>query len=341
MNMRVLNYLTLLALGLIACCDNYVYAESASMVIDFSTLDATTGAELDSESIMAGMSGTPDMVSSIEVMNAHLRSTGGMIAGLWFDSPAENNDGYIKLNLNPSKYVHAIRVNFYGCECRNTVGSDNVNTDVEIKLNDKSTIETYKNPTNSAKVISITADDAIIQTITFKVPYSPESDYKSYNGCLQSIKIFFDEVEPENRDIIEKWSFNTDYVEGYLNTKLTLPTFYAQPEIAASLMELSSSDTDVASIENGEVILKKIGETIITASVGENMLFKPDCVSPASFILNVTQMNTSIEELDYNVSDNEIVSIYDIQGHRLNKTNVTGLYIVVRKDGKREKLIVR
>lgn len=342
------NYFKVIAVVIFSVLPPIGMAQAVSatfMSIDFSGVNEVNTSDnapaFTNEDIMTLNTGTEGLVSSVEVHNAYPRKSSTMIEGLWFECPEPDDTGYITFNLNPEKYVKTIRVNFYGCECSKEVGNSNANTEVNLMLNGKSNIKEFTNTQNKAQAISCTTDGEIIKTITFAVAYNDR--YNTNNACLQYIRIYYDEVAPEDRGDVEEWSFVSSVGEVILGKEFEMPAFNAVPEIAADFISLSSSDPEVADIVDNKINIIGEGKTIITASLGENMLFKPNAAKPSSFELTVhpKSFETGVTEIESENGKSAIISLYDLQGRIVKGRTASGIYISEDKNGKKSKIIIQ
>ena len=328
--------LVYIAAGFISLCASAAEYE----LIDFKALGSKNGVALDEAAILESVAGTEGMVKSISCVNTRY-ATGSNLAGIWFDSPSEDNEGSITIEINPSRYVKATRINFYGSKAKDLIGQSS-DTPVVFSVNGKSSTGIFSNKTPSAvAAVSQTLDNEIVKTITFSLPYDANNPYNEYSGCLQSVRIYYEPVEEDAREEVSEWKFDAASHTGYLDREYTMPALLAIPSVAAEMAEYSSSDEGVASFEEGRMKLHAVGTTTVTASLGSNMLFRPLAAS-ASYTLTVEQsgVSTLCQELFADSVQGENV-IYDLNGQTVSEPLAAGIYVMKNADGTYRKILVK
>ncbi len=143
-------------------------------------------------------------------------------------------------------------------------------------------------------------EGSIIKDLSIRVPNAyrsvgePNTDYFM---ALTYINLYYSDSETSEQ--VTDWRFAQGSDISYLDdaTPYSMPEFVALPAEAGDMMELSSSNPQVAAIENGKIVPKKEGVTTITATLPENNLFTPTAsYSPASYELTVKKsMSTGVE----------------------------------------------
>lgn len=312
-----------------------------SQLIDFKNLGQKNGAPLDAALVMDAVSGTEGLVKEISVSNARYAS-GSNLAGVWFDSSSEDNVGKITISINPNLYVKATRINIYGSKAKDLMGQD-TETPVVFGVNGKKFDGNFSNKTASAvSAVSHTLDNEIVRTIEVYFPYTDTNPYKEYSGCVQSIRIYYEPVEEDAREAVTEWMFAKASDTGYLDQPYVLPALSAVPAVAAEMAQYSSSDEDVANFDEGMLKLKTTGITTITATLGDNLLFRPKPLT-TSYELKVdptSEISTICQEIESNVSG--IVSeIYNFQGVRMSGNISDGLYLVKDSFGRWKKVVIK
>ncbi len=179
-------------------------------------------------------------------------------------------------------------------------------------------------------------EGAIIKDLSIRVPnvyrkakHEPSDAELDYFMAITYINLYYGD---ETAEPVTDWRFEktSDSVSLDNSADYEMPRLVAMPVEAADMVELSSSDPEVASIENGKVVAKKEGVTTIVANLAENNLFKASSsYSPASYQLTVKKSMSEIEEVSFYEETEEPI-LYDLQGRIVSGKGEPGVYILKR-----------
>ena len=270
------------------------------------------------------------------------------------DAESKEDAGEISFKINP-KFQHK-NTNFrvYGyIDIDSNDAGDDIPIYLEISINGEPYVKAErtvvsKDPYNS--YFSLQSVNKVIREVSIRVPNPYRNKktgellsdgYLNYFFAMTSIRFFYSNDETPEK--VSKWEF----AEADHTVKLEdaasyiMPQLKALPEAAAEYALFSSSNPDVAEINDGKVAIKGEGKTTISASLAETPIFVADqSLSATSYNLTVEKSVSTAVNAIFEDADSSGSTLFDINGREVNGVPDPGIYIEV-KGNKARKIIVR
>lgn len=302
-------------------------ANALGIALDFSKVSQQQAELIDSDWILSLINENADYINEVTNIEGveFNKFTISDLQGLKIASTPDKN-GTLTFVMNPKINVKADKLRITVLECEDYLGSDKRTSAIEISVNGKSESFTFDCETQKKNITLdyIFPTPEPIEYFTLTVPYM--ETLTEYYVILKRINIVYTD---ETKDPLEFWNYSVSTHIGYLDEEeYVMPDLLSQPAYAAQMAEISSSNPEVADVdENGKMKLLKKGTTTISAKLGDNKIFHDGGLPHASYNLIVDETQgaqTSVVSIYEQESSGKY---FDLHGREVKGTPSPGIYI--------------